>query len=125
MKLEYVPGGSSDCPLIRLYDFAPLEVEQLCRRMGELAAQTIQSIEVHRLPFVNPFDDCELEFILQQWDQAILQIAPLQFQCGFTPEGWDDMTYLLKPFIQGSTGFQWLTGVPGEANLLISSSGGW
>lgn len=125
MKLEYLPDGSPDCPLIRLYDFTPAEVRQLRLAIAGLATGATQSVAVHELPIVEPIRGCRLTLVRQKWDGAVVERGPNQFECGFTADTWDNVAGLIEPFVDCSTGYHWLAGVPGEASLLISADGLW
>lgn len=125
MKPEYLPDDSADDALIRLYDFTPAEVRRLQSAIGDLAAGVTQSVAVHELPSVVPIDGCRLTFVRQKWDGAVVQRGPNQFECGFTADTWDNIAGLVEPFVNESTGFQWLAGVPGEASILLSRDGQW
>jgi|SRR5947209_19830015 len=109
MKLDYLPNGSRDCPLIRLYDFTPAEAGHLLNVLGDLAAGRARRVDVHRLPFVEAVGECRLALVAQGWDGAIVRRGdPAEFECGFRPHAWDDVAALVEPFASGSTGFQWL-----------------
>ena len=125
MKLEYLSDGSPECPLLRLYDFTKQDAEALRLAVLELASETAERIEIHRLPFVRPVGACRLALILQSWDQAIVRVGPLAFECGLTGATWEDVQGLIEPFAETVHGFQWLTGIPGELPLLLSASGNW
>jgi hypothetical protein len=125
MKLEYLPDGSDDCPLIRLYDFTPTEVEHLRSAIDGLASGATQSVAVHELRGVIPIDGCRLTLERQKWDGAIVQRGPNHFECGFTADTWDNIAGLVEPFASDATGWQWLAGAPGEASILLSRDGRW
>lgn len=51
-----------------------------------------------------------------------------EFECGFTPDTWDNVAGLLEPFAAGNAdGYQWLAQSHGDAALMISAypGGGW
>jgi len=126
MKLEDLAAGSPDCPLIRLYDFTPAEAYQLHAAVSGLASDATERVEVDRLPFVEPVGGCRLALVRRSWDQAVVSGAgPAEFECGFTAGTWDNIAGLMEPFAARAGGFQWLAGRPGEAALLLSSSGQW
>jgi hypothetical protein len=126
MKLEFLSDGSQDCPLIRLYGFTVLEVAHLQRLVGHMATGSLEQFAVHELPFVEPIEDCKLEFVVTRWDQAVSGDIDLhRFSCGFTAGTWDNVASLMEPFVEEATGFQWLAGLPGEIQLLLSQSGKW
>jgi hypothetical protein len=126
MTLDYLPDGSPDCPLIRLYDFTPAEAERLRAVLAELAAGTAERVDVHRLPFVESVGGCRLTLIAQTWDAGVVRRAgPAEFDCGFRPDSWGNAAGLVEPFATGAHGFQWLAGTPGEFGLLLSADGRW
>jgi hypothetical protein len=126
MKLEFLADGSKDCPLIRLYRFTQAEVERLHRLVGHMAAGDLERIATHDLPFVEAIENCELEFVVTRWDQAIAgDVNRNRFSCGFTAGTWDNVAGLMEPFMDGARGFQWLAGLPGGTHLLLTYSGQW
>jgi hypothetical protein len=125
MKLDYVAIGSSECPLIRLYDFTSIEAEQLHAAIADLASGARKRIEAHRLTFVEAIGGCRLGLVCRDWGQGVIQVRPQEFECGFTTGTWDNIAGLVAPFGQNANGFQWLAGVPGEAALLFSATGDW
>jgi hypothetical protein len=126
VKLEYLPDGSPDCPLIRLYEFTTTEVQTLLTAVQALAEGSAEKIAVHELPGVEPVDGCRLTLRVNKWDQAVLRIAnPAEFECAFRPITWDNVAGLIEPFVDGHRGFQWLADVPGEAQVLLSYDGKW
>lgn len=126
VKLEYLIAGSPDCPLLRLYDFTPAEASQLHEAVAALASGASERIELHRLPFVELLGGCRLTLACRSWDQAVVHEGRFaEFVCGFTPSTWEQVVDLIEPFAIGTVGFQWLAGAPGEAMLLLSTSGDW
>ncbi len=91
MQLEYLPNGSPDCLLIRLYDFTPTEAAALCAAVENLASGRAERIEVHKLPGVIPIGGCELVFLMMDWDQGLIHLGPAAFECGFTASTWDNI----------------------------------
>jgi hypothetical protein len=127
MKLEYLAEGSADCPLLRLYDFTSDEAKQLLIAVTGLATGSLERVDVERLPFVEPVEDCRLCLVRSPWDRAVVRIGPSAFECGFTSARWDNVAGLIEPFAEeGSVGgFQWLATSPGEVAFLLSPSGKW
>lgn len=125
MKLEYLFEASPDCPLLRLYSFALLEVLLLRQRADELSSGKLRKLALHKEPGIEPISDVELLLRLGERDQGIVQIAPLHFECVLSSTGWTDVSYLLGPFCENDqTGFQWLVD-EGPISLLISFKGTW
>lgn len=125
VKLELLADGSSDCPLLRLFDFTPAEARQLRAVAGGLASGVTDRIEIDQLPFVQSLGGCRLALVCRSWDQAVARVGPSEFECGFTAGTWEHVAGLVEPFAEGAGGFQWLADSPGEAALLLSPSGRW
>lgn len=125
MQLDYLPDGSPDCPLIRLFDFSPAEVARLGAAIADLASGRAERVAVHDLPGVVPVRACKLVLLRRPWDQAVARVGPSAFECGFTAATWDNVAGLVEPFAAGGRGHQWLAGSPGEASLLLSDCGRW
>lgn len=123
MRLEYLAGGSPDCPLVRLYDFRPSEAAALLAAIATLASSAAERIEVHQLPFVESVGGCRLALTRCLRDTAVVRGPhPSEFECGFTAGTWDNVAGLVEPFSRGGGGSQWLAGAPGEAALLLSAT---
>jgi hypothetical protein len=58
MKLEFLPDGSLDCPLVRLYDFSAAEVASLATAVSGLAEGVTTICPVHELMGVQPVNGC-------------------------------------------------------------------
>src|SRR5262245_60956117 len=126
VKLEFLPSGSADCPLIRLYNFSLAEARQLHALVSALASAETERVDLHNLPFVEAINGCRLTLVVRAWDQAVIRVGgPADFECGFRSGSWDNVAGLLEPFTETVRGYQWLAGSPGEASLLLSASGQW
>ena len=125
MRLEYLPDGSPDFPLVRLFDFTPAEAAALGAAVADLAAGRVERVAVHEMPGVAAIGGCELVLRVRDWGQAVVRVGPTALECGFTAGTWDNVSGLIEPFAADAGGYQWLAGVPGEASLLLSVSGQW
>ncbi len=125
VKLEYLPDGFPECPLIRLYEFNQSEVRQLRQLVKSMVSGGLQDVALQNEVWVEPVGGCCLSLRRGNRDQGIRQSRTLQFECVLSPDGWSNVEGLLEPFSQSQTfGFQWLTHDAGVA-LLISRSGQW
>jgi hypothetical protein len=125
VKLEYMPDGSTDCPLIRLYEFDQLEVRRLRQLVKSLVSGDLQDVALQNEVWVEPVGGCGLNLRRGTRDQGIRQSRTLQFECVLTPDGWTNVEGLLEPFCESQTsGFRWLTH-DGRIALLISRNGQW
>jgi hypothetical protein len=124
MQLEYLPEGADQCPLIRLFDFTPGEIQAFQARFAALETLGDQ-IAVHDLPGVSSPDGCELFLAVGPKERGMLEAeSTRQFECILDREGWGGVAELLQPFADGSAGFQWLC-TAGAAQWLISRDGTW
>ena len=125
MKIEYLPDGSDDCPLIRLYDFAQPEIAELFAALSALASGERLSVAVDGLAGVESISECRLTLSSGSRDIGVVRIdAPASFECGLRPEAWDNVADLIEPFLNGARGYQWLVTL-GDAQLLLSIDGQW
>jgi hypothetical protein len=125
MKLDYLADGSPNCPLLRLYDFTPVEAGRLRAAVSELANEVTGEVDVHRLPFVDAVDEIRLTLVRMSRELGLSRVASQEFECGFTANTWDNVAGLIEPFATSAQGFQWLVELPGETGLLLSASGQW
>ncbi len=125
MKLEYLPSGTPDCPLIRLYDFTRAEAAELCSTVAELASGELGCVAVAELPFITAIGGCQLSFLAGTWDAGVVQQPDGSYLCRLTPGTWDNVAGLIEPFTSDATGYQWLVGMPGEVAILLSVNGQW
>ncbi len=127
MKLEYLPAGSQDCPLVRLYDFDTGEAVQLRDVACRFSKWSVDIVAVHDLPFVEPVDSCRLTLCVSKRNHGLsLLVAPSNLVCALSQCAWDNITGLIDPFCeaQAEHGFQWLD-KSGDISLLLSPSGDW
>jgi hypothetical protein len=125
MKLDYLHDAGDRRSIVRLYDFTTDEALQFMKAIEALASEAEQQICVHSLPGISAVDGCKLSLVRKFWDQGILKTGPTEFECGFTSGTWDNIAGLIKPFADAADGHQFLSGSPGEAELLFSPSGNW
>jgi hypothetical protein len=125
VKLEYLPDGSPDCPLIRLFEFDQLEAQRLRQLVISLVAGDRQDVALQNEEWVKPVGECCLNLRRGNRNQGVRQAQALKFNCVLTPDGWSNVEALLEPFCESNTpGFQWLTH-DGRIALLISANGQW
>ena len=125
MKLEFLPDGSPDCPLIRLYSFSRAETLRLKQIADQLSSGTLRQVALHEEAGVEPINRIQLFLEVGNRDQGIVQNTPESFNCILSVRGWLEVSFLLQPFCQSETnGFQWLVD-KGPISLLISKKGTW
>ena len=126
MKLEFLPDGSRDCPLIRLYSFDTSEAVRLRDLVDSLASGSATSASLHKQPWIEPIIGCELDLCVGKHAQGIKQLSSLKFKCVLGDEEWADIAGLLEPFCESDNrgAYQWLI-KQGKVSFLLSSSGTW
>ena len=125
VKLEYLPNGSPDCPLMRLFEFDQSEAQRLRQLVRLLIAGDCQDVALHNEAWVESVGGCSLNLRRGKRNQGIRKSQTLKFGCVLTPDGWSNVEALLEPFCESNTpGFQWLTH-DGRVALLISPNGQW
>lgn len=125
MKIGYLPEGSPECPLIRLYDFGPSQARQLSELVKLLVSGDRENVALHDEAWVESVGECFLNLERGDRNQGVRTASSSTFECVLTAEGWKDFEGLLEPFCaSGASGFQWLSH-QGKIALLISPSGQW
>jgi hypothetical protein len=129
MKLEFLPHGSGDCPLIRLYDFDVIGACRLREALRALSDGSRQHIPLHEEWWIEPLDNCCLDLRIGERDLGVVQRLPLRFECILTQEGWWETMELAdslctEPIEATAFTYQWLN-EDGEVSLLFSSTGRW
>jgi hypothetical protein len=81
MRLEYLPDGSRDCPLIRLYRFERADVQQLRDLVRALSNGSRDNVALHEEPNVQPVGRCGLHLRLGVEDRGIRHDRAGQFEC--------------------------------------------
>lgn len=125
MRLEHLPDGSAETPLVRLYGFNTEEAARLMAAVSDLAAGRVGHVDVHGLPGVQSIGECTLSLRVGPRDEAIVHRGTSAFECTLTERTWDNVAGLIEPFATCAEGYQWLAGAPGEVALLLSASGEW
>ncbi len=125
MRLEYLPDGSDDCPLVRVFAFTPAAVARLHAAVTALAAGDLSSVEGHHLPGVEAVPGCRLTLRTGKRDRGLVPLTgPDSFDCILTRDGWDNVAYRIEPSLSGCDGYQWLDQT-GDIALLLSWDGQW
>jgi hypothetical protein len=125
MKLEYLPEGAPECPLIRLFEFNWSDVYELKQLVKGLVTGDRRDVALHDELWLESVGRCRLNLRVGKRKHGIGQVGPLQFECVFTSSEWGNLEGLLEPFSESdSSGFQWLT-TSGSVVQLISRSGRW
>ena len=126
MKIEFLPDGSPDCPLVRLYDFNGDEVRALHMVFVALSTGTSEEVALEALPGVEPVSGCQVHLKLDSWNRGgriVKGSAAIEWH--LTRERWDNVAGLTKPFCdQPVNGYQWLDET-GPVSLLLSADGSW
>lgn len=126
--LEYLPDGSDDCPLIRLYDFEAADVVALQDLCVALAEGRVLEASLDNQPWVHAIGGCRLVLRAGVENCGVkFPIAGAPFVMEYTPggEGWLEVADKIAPFVADRPGgFQWLTN-EGDVNVLISWDGLW
>lgn len=130
MKMEYLPDGSVDCPLVRLYEFDQQQAVWLRAVFMSLASSTNKDVSLHDESLVEAVDGCELVLRLGAksigvWRKKRLWGKGIHLECTLTSGGWENVASLMEPFCEGDlNGYQWLD-ENGPVSLLLSPGGRW
>lgn len=126
MRLEYLPDGSLDCPLIRLYDFDAAAATHLLRLVASLSDGSVGRIVLDERQEITLVDGCKLALVAGGSDHGVVRMAANQFECVLTPASWANVAGLIEPFCEPgvSNSFQWLDETS-DISLLLSPDGLW
>lgn len=127
MKIEFLPDGSPDCPLIRLYDFDTLQARRLQELILSLVEGTTTEVLLHEALWVRSVNLCGLVLQVLEGNQGVVQgSASRSFSCRLNRLSWQTIADLISPFCEHSEAgtYQWLDETS-AISLLLSPSGSW
>jgi hypothetical protein len=125
MKLEFLASGSSDCPLIRLYEFDLPQIDALQQIALRLTRDSTAVVALHSEAGIQQMNGCKLTLRQGERDHGVEQSAERTFEWTLTKGAWLDVAALIQPFRQPeSKGYQWLNRA-GRIAVLLSHDGGW
>jgi hypothetical protein len=130
MKLEYIPDGSPDAPLIRFYAFDESEVAWLRQCFVDIKDERREIIALHEQNFIESIGATKFWIALHENrledENAVVATSEkdLMFTWMMTKEQWNETIELLDAYTPTSHTFQWLTDDLG-IQVLLSQRGGW
>jgi len=127
MKIEYLPDGSPDCPLIRIYDFRTAELSALQQAFAALASGMLTRADLTALPGTDGVRGCRLVAVAARAGRGVIAVndKPGTFEWIGTPPYWDDLVAWVEPFLApGQRDYQWLYEA-GPIQVLLSRTGEW
>lgn len=125
VKIEFLPDGSPDCPLIRMFEYQPNEVEALRTACRELADGKRTEFALHEQAWIESVGGCAFIWKAGTKDVGVRLPRPGDpFVFIFSDEGWREVEDKLLLFAPRSPGFNWLTD-GGDVEVLISNDGRW
>jgi len=123
MKIDYIPDGAPDCPLIRLSETTEDDIRNLLTIWGKLTAKEEVAIDLADVSSITS-NDIHLFCKSGNRDIGLRQITSNSFDCVLRCETWLQVCGLSEPFLDDRTGFQWLDQT-GRISLLLSPMGEW
>ncbi len=125
MKLDFLPDGAEECPLLRFHDWAEGEVAALRGAAEQLGLGEATTIAVDRLPFVEALDGIRFDWIVDSWDRGVrLPGASRHFVMKLPADDWRGVADVIRPFEKGGSRWNWLLPIS-EVQVLLTSDGGW
>ena len=129
MRLEYLPQGSQDCPLIRIYGGDLSTVAHLLKAFSRLACGETRECAIHDLPGIESVSGCQVFARVGKKDKGIILLkGPSTFDWVLKRETWLQVEGLAEPFTQPATArlHQWLD-ESSEISMLITNAenGAW
>lgn len=132
MKIEFLPDGSPDCPLIRIYGTSCDEFRELFTRMQEIAEGTRDRLDIHAITWFQPIRGTSLTLTIAANES--LHGHASKFEWKLSRDRCSELASLIEPFTgPGASGFQWLCGgrspYPSPSNVAVliscSADGSW
>ncbi len=128
MKIEYIPHGSQECPLIRIFDFNEHQIAALHEQIVRLSDGSIASLDLNELPGTEAVGGRRFIFEACKRDEGVQPSANV-VRFTLTAGAWDNAAGLIGPFLTNTASgkFQWLNPHTGAAkgSLLLSPDGNW
>ena len=128
MKIEYIPDGSRDCPLILIHGSDVNAIISLRQACFNLANGQTQFFAVHDLPGIEREASCKLVAYSGRRDLGVLRTArkPDSFRWELTATPWLNVEGLLEPFCipQSEHRHQYLDDSSGMP-VIISTDRSW
>lgn len=129
MKLEYLPEGSQDCPLIRIYGADLGAVAHLLKAFKALGLSQGAECAIHELPGMESVDGCELFARVGKEDKGAMRLEGHNiFDWVLSAETWLQVEGLTEPFAKATTArlHQWLD-ESSDVSILITNAenGAW
>jgi len=125
VRIELIPDGSPDCPLIRLFDYRDNELELLQIACRELANGQRAEFALHEQTWVEPQDGLRFTWKASAQDVGVeLPALGDPFVLEFSDEAWREVDDKISRLMPAQTGFNWLTN-EGEVKVLLSRDGKW
>jgi hypothetical protein len=125
MRLQYVPDGSNDGPLLRLFEWQSGEVAALRSVAEQLALGHLVHVPLHEQAFIASTDGVTFDWVADSWGRGVLVPSDgLSFVMQLTSAEWSDVVEIIRPFERSPIGFSWLLPVT-EVQVLLSYDGCW
>ena len=123
MKVERLTDGSTNFPLVRLFEITTSEVATLRKGVRDLADRRKIGFHLGEDCNATPIDSFELSFVAGHRDVGLSRKGE-RYLWVLRPESWDNVEGLIQPFTKGEHGYQWLSEA-GGISLLLSPDGSW
>lgn len=126
MKIEFIPDGSDDCPLVRLSNFDHMEARSFVESVDLLVRRRLSEVRLDQATYVEAVGGCRLCLTVGGKDRGVVQTSTGTFEWTLTRDGWIDVCCLAKPFFYGKLvgRFQWLS-EHSDISVLFSPDGNW
>lgn len=131
MFLEFLPDGSSDCPLVIFSPSVPEDAKQLYLAISKMDSVSGTFLDIHTLPLISPVDGCELSAQVSTQDlgvvpknklDVVLSETKNHLNWKLTKKTWSFVLELLYSFTIKDSGpgtYQWLDDTS-QISVLIS-----
>jgi hypothetical protein len=102
----------------------PEQVSALRSALGSLANQSVTRLAIHDLPFVQAQSGIQLVALSTTDERGVVPL-PVKgaFEWMLKPSSWENVSFLLEPFVDRAVGFQFLDDC--GLTVIYSADGKW
>jgi len=123
MKIEYLPDGSTDCPLIRIYGGGKEDLLRLQQAFLQLAAGAAEEVELDKLPGFQAVAACHLTAKTEKEDIGVTTADEVHFFMKLSPTRYRELAEMTTSLIglEERIYYHWLDETSPVSLLLTTS----
>jgi hypothetical protein len=125
IRIEYMPDGSDDAPLILIWSEHAYAARELLNAINRLKDGDCEVLRIDELPGFEAVENVELHATLTKRVSGLTRERPGKFRWELSHESWQTVVDMLAPFCESHVpgSYQWLHN--GNISLVFSTMRGW